>query len=59
MRKVDVEIEELPGCTVATCGDCDHSVEVSTEDPEGRHAVLEKLARTCPMREQNRYVPVD
>jgi len=63
--RVEIEIEDTlvaeggqtprPGLS-ATCSRCDHCVEVAGEGPSAEMALQTLLRRTCPLREQNRYV---
>lgn len=64
MRRVEVEIEEcqvekngrpVPGVS-ATCGDCDHCVEVMGHGAAAESSALKRLQGSCPLRESNRYV---
>lgn len=61
MAKVECEIEETPDGVQATCGDCDHCVDIPKAKltPEIQQLLLAKLRSSCPNREYNKYVPVE
>lgn len=62
--RVEIEIEDTlvaegrgagsPGLS-ATCSRCDHCVETVGEGPAAEAILQQRLRRTCPLREQNRY----